>query len=61
MTSSNKGTTAGSGALYGIGIFGAWFYYWQTADGFWEHLYAIFQGLFWPAYMVYAALKALGA
>jgi hypothetical protein len=61
MASSNTSTAAGSGAIYGVGIFGAWFYYWQAADGLWEHLYAIFQGFFWPAYMVYAALKALGA
>ena len=61
MASGNTSTAAGSGAIYGIGIFGAWFYYWQQADGLWEHLYAIFQGLFWPAYMVYEGLRALGA
>jgi hypothetical protein len=61
MASSNTSSAAGSGAIYGIGVFGGWVYYWQQADGLWEHLYAIFQGLFWPAYMVFAALKALGA
>ena len=61
MASSNTSTAAGSGAIYGIGVFGAWFYFWQQADGLWEHLYAIFQGLFWTAYMVFAAFRALGA
>ena len=57
----NTSTAAGSGAIYGLGIFGAWVYYWQEADGFWEHAYAIFEGIFWPAYMVSAAFGALGA
>jgi hypothetical protein len=58
---SNAGNAAGSGALYGLGIFGAWVYYWIEADRFWEYVYAIFQGIFWPAYMVYEALGALRA
>jgi hypothetical protein len=61
MSKNNAGTTAGSGALYGLGIFGAWVYYWMEADGGWEHLYAIFQGIFWPAYMVFEAFAALDA
>ena len=36
---NNAGTTAGSGAIYGLGIFGAWVYYWQQADGLWEYAY----------------------
>jgi len=58
---NNAGTAAGSGAIYGLGIFGAWVFYWQQAEGFWEHGYAIFQGLVWPAYMVYEAFSALAA
>jgi hypothetical protein len=61
MASSNTSTAAGSGAIYGLGIFGGLFYFWQHADGFWQHAYAIFEGLFWPAYMVYHAFRALGA
>jgi hypothetical protein len=60
-SSNNTGAAAGSGALYGLGIFGAWFYFWQQADGLGQHLYAIFEGLFWPAYMVFAAFQALHA
>ena len=61
MASTSTSTAAGNGAIYGLGIFGAWVYFWRAADGFWEYAYAIFQGLFWPAYMVYEAFRALGA
>jgi hypothetical protein len=55
----NAGAAAGGGAIYGLGIFGALVYFWQQADGFWEHLLAVIQGLFWPAFMVYEVFKAL--
>ena len=32
----------------------------EMLDGFWEHAYAVFQGIFWPAYMVFEAFTALG-
>jgi hypothetical protein len=56
----NKGAAAGGGAIYGLGIFGAWAFFWQQADGLWEYVLAILQGLVWPAFMVYEAFKALG-
>ena len=55
-SASNAGA---SGAIYGLGIFGAWVYFWRAADGFWEHVYAIFEGVFWPAYIVFEAFSAL--
>lgn len=58
---SNSGVVAGSGAIYGLGMFGAWVYFWQQADAFWEYVWAIFQGLFWPAFMVYQAFEKLGS
>jgi hypothetical protein len=36
-------------------------YYWQQADQAWEYVYAVFQAVFWPAYMVFAAFGALHA
>ena len=57
--SNGTGATAGGGALYGLGIFGAWVYFWQQAEGFWEYLLAILQGLVWPAIMVYDAFSLL--
>jgi hypothetical protein len=58
MSNSNAGA-AGGGALYGLGIFGAWVFFWQQADVFWEYVFAIFQGLLWPAWMVYEVFEAL--
>lgn len=59
MAGKDTGTAAGSGAIYGLGIFGALVWYWQQADGFWEYVFAIFQGLFWPAFMVYEVFEQL--
>ena len=54
MSKGSTGAVAGGGALYGLGIFGALFDYWQQADSFWEYVWAIFpKAIFWPAYMVY--------
>ncbi len=60
MSNNNNAGAAGGGALYGLGIFGAWVYFWQQADSFWEYLLAILQGLVWPAIMVYDVFSALG-
>lgn len=54
-----SGAAAGGGAIYGLGIFGALVFFWQQADGFLEHVLALLQGLFWPAFMVYEAFRAL--
>jgi hypothetical protein len=59
MSSSNAGAAAGSGAIYGLGIFGAWVYFWQQADTFWGYAFSVLQGIFWPAFMVYHAFAAL--
>jgi len=56
---NGAGAAAGGGAVYGLGIFGAWVYFFQAADGFWEFVLAFFQGIFWPAWMVYDAFAAL--
>ena len=59
--SDGNGAAAGGGAIYGLGMFGAWAYFWQQADGFWEYLLAVLQGVVWPAFMVYELFVALGA
>jgi hypothetical protein len=56
----NPGAAAGGGAIYGLGILGAWVYFWQEADGFWEYVLAVIQGILWPAFMVYDAFSKLG-
>jgi len=57
--SNNTSAAAGGGAIYGLGIFGAWVYFWQQAESFWEYALAVLQGLVWPALMVYEAFSAL--
>jgi len=47
------------GAIYSLGVFGAWVYFWQQAEGFWAYVGAVFQGLFWPAFMVYELFERL--
>jgi len=59
--SNGNASAAGGGAIYGLGIFGSFVYFWMQADAFWEYVLAVVQGLFWPAWMVYAGFKALGA
>ncbi len=62
MGNNNSGAgAAGSGAIYGLGIFGAWVYFWQQADSFWEFVLVFFQGLFWPAWMVYEVFASLNS
>ena len=60
MSRDSASAAAGSGAIYCLGIFGAWVYFFQQADNFWEFILAFFQGIFWPAWMVYEGFKAFG-
>lgn len=59
MSNGRSGAASGSNAIYGLGIFGAWVWFWQQADSFWEYVGAVVQGLFWPAFMVYEVFQAL--
>ena len=36
-------------------------YFWQQADSLVEYVFALFQGLFWPAWMVYELFDTLAA
>lgn len=49
-----------SEAVYGLGLIGAWVYYVTTATTFWIGALGILKGIFWPAFLVYEAMKALG-
>lgn len=60
MATTNNNAQTGN-AIYALGIFGAWVYFWMQADGFWEYVLAILEGLVWPAFVVYYGLQALGA
>jgi hypothetical protein len=61
VSDSSKAAATSGGAIYGVGMFGAWVYFLQQADSFWEYLLALLQGLFWPAFMVYQVFSTLNA
>ena len=49
----------GSNTVYGIGLIGAWVYYFKQATTKQERNQAFFKGLFWPAFLVYDLLVFL--
>ncbi len=57
--SNGSAGAAGGGILYSLGVFGAWVWFFQQADGFWAYVLAAVQGVFWPAFMVYEVFRAL--
>jgi hypothetical protein len=59
MKSSSN--TASSGAVYGLGLIGAAIYYISMATTFWMGVLGFLKAIVWPVFLVYEALKALGA
>jgi hypothetical protein len=51
--------SGGGDAVYALGLIGALVWYWQAADGIWEHVLAVLQALVWPAFVVYDLLGFL--
>lgn len=47
--------------IYGMGFIGALVYYLSHATSFWMGAIGILKAIFWPGFLVYEALKALGA
>ena len=43
----------GPDSVYGIGMIGAWAYYFKRATTTQERIQAFFKGFVWPAYLVY--------
>jgi hypothetical protein len=41
----SAGAAAPPGALYALGVIGAWVWFWQQADGFWGHVWGVIQGI----------------
>ena len=54
----NGGT---SSAVYGLGLIGAAIYFISTATRFWMGVLGFLKAIVWPAFLVYEALKAIGA
>lgn len=50
-----------SNAVYGLGFIGAAVYYITQATGFWMGIVGFLKAIVWPAFLVYEALKQLGA
>ena len=50
---------SGADAVYGIGIIGAWIYYFQRATTTQERIQAFLKGLVWPAFLVYELFRFL--
>ena len=48
-------------AIYGLGLIGAAIYYLSHATSFWMGVIGILKSIFWPAFLVYEALKAISA
>ncbi len=48
-----------AGAVYGLGLIGAWIYFIGQATTFWLGVLGFLKGLVWPAFMVYELLKYL--
>ncbi len=53
--------TNSGNAVYGLGFIGAAIYYISHATTFWTGALGFLKALVWPAFLVYEALKALGA
>lgn len=51
--------SGGGDAVYAIGMFGAWIYFFKHATTTEERFWAFFKGFVWPAFLVYALLKFL--
>jgi hypothetical protein len=49
----------GSGGVYGLGMIGAWVYYFKGVTTFKEGAIAFGKGLVWPAFLVYDLLVFL--
>jgi hypothetical protein len=52
---------APASALYGVGLIGAAIYYIGAATSFGMGVLGFLKALVWPAFLVYEALKSLGA
>ncbi len=58
---NNNSSQASGGAVYGLGMIGAAIYFISQAATFGAGVVGFLKALVWPAFLVYEALKALGA
>ncbi len=60
MPACNPKMSCGGG-VYGLGFIGSAVYYISTASGFWSGVLGLLKALVWPAFLIYDALKYIGA
>jgi hypothetical protein len=53
------GPTPGGDAVYGLGVVGAWVFFWKRAVTPQDRALGVLKGLVWPAYLVYEGFSAL--
>ena len=51
--------SAGSGAVYGLGLIGAAIYFLQRATTFGDGVIGIVKAILWPAFLIYKLLEFL--
>jgi len=56
---TSGGPSGGADAVYGMGMIGAWVYYFKRATTTEERVKAFFKGLVWPAFVVYDLMGVL--
>ena len=49
------------GCAYFLAFLGAAVYYLSTATGFWSGVWGIIKALLWPAFLIHALLRFIGA
>lgn len=54
----HKNVGGGGGAVYGLGLLGALFYYVQTSHNITEALFGILKSILWPAFLIYSLLAS---
>ncbi|MBR9676550.1 hypothetical protein GOV04_00220 [Candidatus Woesearchaeota archaeon] len=57
----NTNMCSGGGGMYFLGIIGAAIYYISNATSFWSGALGLLKALVWPAFLVFEALKFIGA
>ena len=61
MSKDTRSSAGPASAVYCVGFVGAAVYFISVATGFWVGVLGFFKAIVWPAFLVYEALKHLGA
>jgi len=56
----NMNCNSGGGAVYGLGLIGAFIYYFQQAATFSDYLIGFIKAILWPAFLVYGLMDLIG-